>query len=73
MPTIITINNVSGVTPYDVYICDTSEINCIYIDTVSAGNLPTNFDVPSIVEGQSSYILKIIDDNNCVIKETLTP
>jgi hypothetical protein len=72
MPTTITINNISGTTPYDIYVCDSSEITCIYIETINTGNLPTNINVPSVMEGQSSYVLKIIDNNNCVVKETLT-
>lgn len=72
MPTTITINNISGATPYDVYVCDSSEITCIYIETITSGDLPTNVNVPSVMEGQSSYVLKIIDNNNCVVKETLT-
>lgn len=72
MPTVITINTISGTTPYDIYVCDSSEINCIYINTINSGALPTNFTIPSIIEGQPSYVLKIIDDNNCVIKENLT-
>ena len=73
MPTTITINDISGATPYDVYVCDSSEITCIYVETVGSGDLPTNFDVPSIMEGQTSYVLKIVDNNNCVVTETLTP
>ena len=72
MPTTITINNISGATPYDIYVCDSSEITCIYIETINIGDLPTNVNVPSVMEGQSSYVLKIIDNNNCVVKETLT-
>jgi hypothetical protein len=57
MPTNITINNITGSSPFDV-------------DTVST--LPYSFDVPIILEGLMSYSLKIVDDNNCSITEILT-
>jgi|TARA_B110000908_G_scaffold170286_1_gene229421 hypothetical protein len=71
MPTTITINNISGATPYDVYVCSNPSSTCIYIDTITL--IPYSFDVPSLIDGQPSYILKVIDDNDCIITETLTP
>jgi hypothetical protein len=71
MPTTITISNLSGSTPYDVYICSNPSTTCVYIDTITS--VPYNFDVPSLIDNQSSYILKVIDNNDCVITETLTP
>ena len=71
MPTTITISNLSGSTPYDVYICSNPSTTCIYIDTITS--VPYNFDVPLYFDNQPSYILKVIDNNDCVITETLTP
>lgn len=71
MPTTITINNISGATPYDVYVCSNPATTCVYIDTITS--IPYVFDVPQILDGQSSYILKVVDDNDCSIIETLTP
>jgi hypothetical protein len=71
MPTIITINNISGATPYDVYVCSNPSTTCIYIDTITS--IPYSFDIPLPIDGQSSYILKVIDNNGCTITETLTP
>jgi hypothetical protein len=71
MATEITINDIIGASPYDVYICDSSQITCVYISTITT--TPYIFNVPVLLEGQSSYVLKIIDDNNCSITQTLTP
>ena len=68
---IIIINNISGATPYDVYVCSNPSTTCIYIDTITS--IPYSFDIPLPIDGQSSYILKVIDNNGCTITETLTP
>ena len=64
MPTNIYINNISGATPFNVYLCDESNITCVYIDTLPS-SLPYDFQVPSIMEGQISFNLKVIDNNGC--------
>jgi len=71
MPTKITINNITGATPFDIYVCDNPITNCIYINTIST--LPYEFNIPSILENQDDYNLKVIDDNNCITFLTLTP
>ncbi len=65
MPTNILINNISGATPFNVYLCDQSNVTCVYIDTIPTMSLPYNFQVPSIMEGQVSFNLKVIDNNGC--------
>jgi hypothetical protein len=71
MTTEVTINDITGATPFDVYICDTSQITCVYITTITT--TPFVFNIPVLLEGQPSYVLKIVDDNNCIITQTLTP
>jgi hypothetical protein len=65
MPTNININNISGATPFNVYLCDQSNVTCIYIDTIPSSSLPYNFQVPTILENNPSYNLKVIDNNGC--------
>jgi hypothetical protein len=72
MPIDITINNISGSSPFDVYICDDPISTCIYIDTITSGDLPYTFMVPIILENQTDFNLKIVDDNDCTITENLT-
>ena len=67
MPTQITINSISGVSPYDVYLCDNPITTCIWIDTIISSQLPYIFDVPSILESQTIFNLKVIDNNNCQV------
>ena len=65
MATIVTINSItSGTSPYNVWVCDTCFGACQYVDTITS--LPYSFTLPSVYETYSSYVVKIIDDNNCV-------
>jgi hypothetical protein len=65
MPTNILINDISGATPFNVYLCDQLNVTCIYIDTVPSSSLPYTFQVPSILESQTAYNIKVIDNNGC--------
>lgn len=72
MPTDITINNISGSTPFDVYVCDTGYTSCIYVSTVTSGDLPYTFEIPPVYSSLANFIVKIVDDNNCVVTDTVT-
>jgi hypothetical protein len=65
MPTNIHINNITGATPFNIYLCYPSNTSCIYINTIPSSSLPYDFQVPSILEGELSYNLKVIDNNDC--------
>jgi len=66
MPTQITILTLSGSSPFDVYSCDTGYTNCIYISTITSGQVPYNFVLPFIQEGMSSVGIKVVDNNGCI-------
>ena len=69
MPTDITINNITGATPFDVYLCDNPITTCFYVDTISL--FPYTFEVPSILSSQTDFTIKIVDNNDCIITQTL--
>jgi hypothetical protein len=66
----VTISNVTGQTPYDVYVCQTNGSSCFYITTISS--TPYIFDIPAPYNNLSAYMLKLIDGNNCIISGTTT-
>ena len=70
MPTEITITSISGTTPFDVYICNDPITTCVYVDTISSA--PYTFNVPSLLDSQTSYYLRIIDNNGCRVEENLS-
>lgn len=63
----VTINSLTGTSPYDVYICQFDGTGCFYIDTITSGELPYVFDVPSPYNSASAYCVKVIDNLGCVI------
>jgi len=65
MSTQVTINSLTGTSPYDVYVCDSNVLNCVYIATISS--TPYVFDVPPPLDAQSEICVKVIDINGCEI------
>lgn len=72
MPTQITISTLSGVSPFDVYTCDTGYTTCVYVSTITSGDVPYTFFVPPIMEGMPSYGIKVVDSTNCNILENIS-
>jgi hypothetical protein len=72
MPTDITINNISGSTPFDVYVCDTGYTSCVYVSTITSGDLPYTFEIPPVYSSLADFIVKVVDDNDCVVTDTVT-
>ena len=66
----VTISGITGVTPFDIYICQPDGSSCFYIDTIGSGELPYNFDIPVPYDIGTQYMLKAIDNNNCIITGT---
>lgn len=64
----ISIDAVSGVSPYDVYICDGSGSNCFYVVTTST--IPYTFEIPTPYNDLTSYQLKLVDAQGCQIINT---
>lgn len=66
MATTVTINSItSGLTPYDIWVCDYCDGTCQFITTITNGDLPYSFTLPSIYETYPNYVIKLIDDNGC--------
>jgi hypothetical protein len=72
MPTFITINNITGSTPFDVYTCDSTYTTCVYISTITSSNIPYQFQLPFIQEGMTPIGVKVIDNNGCIIEENIS-
>jgi hypothetical protein len=67
----VTINNITGQTPYDIYVCDSDENNCFWIATISS--LPYNFIIPPPYDVMETFCIKAVDDNGCEIINCQTP
>jgi hypothetical protein len=69
MPTQITINGITGASPFNIYLCDTPT-HCVYINTISTTQYV--FNVPTIWSELTSFNLKVIDNNGCQSVTNLT-
>jgi hypothetical protein len=67
MPTEFTISSFSGSSPFSIYLCDTGQTTCIYIDTISSGSVPYVFNSPSILDSLTEYTVKTIDASGCTV------
>lgn len=61
----VTINSITGQSPYEIYICQSNGSGCFYVTTITT--TPYVFDIPSPYDTSSSYMLKVVDAYNCVI------
>jgi hypothetical protein len=59
----VTIDGITGQTPYDIYICQSDGTACFYVTTTST--IPYVFDIPAPNDTSLSYMLKIKDGQGC--------
>jgi hypothetical protein len=69
MPTLVTINNITGSSPYEVYLCNSGVTPCYYIDFIESGDLPYTFTPPVPLQELNYYCVKVVDSNGCIISE----
>ena len=61
----VTINGITGQSPYDVYVCQPNGSGCFYINTITS--TPYVFDIPEPYNMGLAYMLKVVDAQNCII------
>jgi hypothetical protein len=61
----VTINGITGQSPFDIYICQSNGSGCFYVTTTTS--TPYVFDIPEPYDTSTSYQLQVVDGNNCVI------
>lgn len=67
-----TINYITGTPEYNVYICDSTGLNCVYLSTIDNYDLPYTQEIPAPYDNMSSFIIKIVDINGCTINKLFT-
>jgi hypothetical protein len=50
------INDITGSTPYQVYICQTGNTGCFFISEITDGDIPYEFDIPAPYNNSDSYL-----------------
>ena len=66
----VSIYTITGQSPYDIYICDNPQTQCIYIDRTNSA--PYTFEIPTIMLNFSEFTLKIVDSIGCEVTTNLT-
>jgi hypothetical protein len=69
MPTVVTINGITGLSPFNIYVCDSPPTNCVYVNTIDS--VPYEFEVPKIFIKLPEISLKIVDSYGCEIYQNL--
>jgi hypothetical protein len=66
----VTINDITGQTPFNVFVCQSGGTGCFFMVTTSS--LPYVFDIPEPYDTYDAYMIKIIDASNCIITGVTT-
>jgi hypothetical protein len=61
----VTINNITGSSPYNIYVCDSNQENCFWISIIDT--LPYNFIIPPPYDIMNEFCIKVVDSNACNI------
>jgi uncharacterized secreted protein with C-terminal beta-propeller domain len=72
MPTNITISGLGGASPFDVYVCDSTITTCVYVSTITPASLPYVFEMPSVYSSLTNFVVKVVDNNNCIKTQSLS-
>jgi hypothetical protein len=72
MPTNITISGLGGASPFDVYVCDATITTCVYVSTITPASLPYVFEIPSVYSSLTNFVVKVVDNNNCIKTQSLS-
>jgi hypothetical protein len=65
MPNDITITNITGTSPYDLYVCDVTNTLCVFISGLTSVPPIYTFIVPPPLNTSGSLLIKIIDGDGC--------
>jgi hypothetical protein len=68
MPTEVSLTNIVGQSPFDIYVCQSGGTGCFYVETTLSSSI--SFEIPKPYDNANAYTIKIIDDNGCVIEKT---
>lgn len=63
----IEISVLAGIEPFHIYLCDQLKSTCIYIDTIFNSDIPYTFAIPPIFDGQDTFFIKAVDNNQCLL------
>lgn len=72
MPTSVTVSNITGSTPYELYLCLTGGTPCYYMGVITSAELPYSFNVPYPIQDLKGYCIRVVDNDGCEITNCFT-
>lgn len=67
MATVITIDNILGFQPFNVFLCDDTQTTCVFIAQINYADIPYQFEPPLLLSSYTSFVVKVIDNIPCEI------
>ena len=59
----LTINSITGTSPFDVYVCDITNTYCFFVSGITTSSF--TFTVPTPLNGVEELLLKVVDSTGC--------
>ena len=67
----VEITNITGKEPFDIFVCDINDQNCVWVDNILESDLPYTFNLPEIFSSyENNFNIKFVDDNLCSFSTT---
>lgn len=67
MATLLTITDILGFPPFNVFLCDETQTTCVYIAQINYSDVPYQFEPPLLLGSYTTFVVKVIDNISCVI------
>ena len=67
MPVSVTVSDIVGSPPFEIYLCISGTSSCFYIDYIQNVQLPYVFTVPTPLQTFPSFCLRVVDNDGCEI------
>jgi hypothetical protein len=68
----LTIQSITGTSPYDFYVCDIYENNCSLLGSISTASPDQTFTLPTLFNYAPQIMIKMVDANDCEIKKIIS-
>jgi hypothetical protein len=62
----VQITNIEGLEPFDIFVCDSNEQNCLWVANIFKSQLPYSFYLPELFQSYgNNFVIKSVDSNLC--------
>lgn len=72
MPSLVTLSNITGSTPYQIFICASGCSPCYYVNEITDSEIPYSFNIPFPLQNLQNFCLRIKDNDGSIITRNFT-